>query len=251
MAKPTFISLGLGKRAVEIPIIYEDRAVLAIDKPVGWMLVPFSWQNTSRNLQAALTSSIAAGDFWARSRSLKFLRNVHRLDADTTGVLLFAKSIGAVTTYSELFESRKMEKTYLAVARGKPKSDAWKCTLAIAPDPSHFGHMKLDSRDGKEAETDFRVLATRTDEKLGELALIEARPLTGRTHQIRLHLASAGLPIAGDKIYGGRLLGDDEVLALRAIALCYQDPFQKKRIVIRAPAEPFTKAFGFVKPAKV
>lgn len=85
------------------------------------MLVPFSWQKTNRNLQAALTSSIAARDFWARSRALKFLQFVHRLDADTTGVLLFGKSPGAVTAYGRSFESRQMEKVYLAVIEGLPK----------------------------------------------------------------------------------------------------------------------------------
>src|SRR5499425_866536 len=107
MPKSSEIELGDGTR---IAILHEDRAVLAIDKPRGWMLVPFSWQKTSRNLQAALTSSIAAGDFWARSRSLKFLRFVHRLDAETTGILLWAKSPGAVKTFGDLFESRRMEK---------------------------------------------------------------------------------------------------------------------------------------------
>ena len=115
MPKPTSIELP----GVEpIPILYEDRSVLAIDKPRGWMLVPYSWQKTNWNLQAALVSSIAAGDFWARSRGLKFLKFVHRLDAETTGILLFAKSQGAVESYSELFESRRMEKTYLAVVDG-------------------------------------------------------------------------------------------------------------------------------------
>src|SRR4029077_20737636 len=102
MAKPNFIELPTGE---QIPILYEDRSVLAIDKPPGWMLVPFSWQKTRRNLQAALGSVSAARDFWARSRNLKFLRFVHRLDAETTGVLLMAKSLGAVDSYGELFES--------------------------------------------------------------------------------------------------------------------------------------------------
>ena len=110
MAKSDAIELPTGER---IPILYEDRSVLAIDKPRGWMLVPFSWQKTDRNLQAAIASSIAARDFWARSRNLKYLRSIHRLDADTSGVLLFARSPGATRTYGELFESRKMEKVYL------------------------------------------------------------------------------------------------------------------------------------------
>src|SRR5437870_13053178 len=98
------------------------------------MLVPFSWQKTARNLQAALTSSIAASDFWARSRNLKFLRFVHRLDAETTGILLLARSQGAVESYGELFESRKMEKIYLAVVDGLPKREQWTCRLRIGPD---------------------------------------------------------------------------------------------------------------------
>src|SRR5215472_6028108 len=112
MPRPNYIEFPTGDC---IPILYEDRSVMAIDKPRGWMLVPFSWQKTAHNLQAALTSSIAAGDFWARSRNLKFLRFVHRLDAETTGILLLAKSQGAVASYGTLFESREMEKVYLAV----------------------------------------------------------------------------------------------------------------------------------------
>src|ERR1051325_9038071 len=105
MARPNVIQLG---DEVSIPILYEDRSALAIDKPVGWMLVPYTWDRTGRNLQLAISSSILGGEFWARSRNLKFLKYVHRLDADTSGVLLFAKSPGAVRTYSDLFESRRM-----------------------------------------------------------------------------------------------------------------------------------------------
>ena len=151
------IELATGER---FPILYEDRSVLAIDKPRDWMLVPFSWQNTGRNLQAALISSIAAGDFWARSRGLKYLRFVHRLDAETTGVLLLAKSQGALHTYSELFESRKMEKVYLAAVQGVPKQEEWTCGLKLGPDPDERGKMKVDARHGKVAETWFRVLQT-------------------------------------------------------------------------------------------
>src|SRR5262245_3231862 len=118
MAKPSHIELPDGTR---IPILYEDRSVLAIDKPSGWMLAPDSWEQTGRNLQLALNSSINAGDFWARSRNLKFLRFVHRLDADTSGVLLLAKSSGALRALSELIESRRVEKLYLAVVHGIPR----------------------------------------------------------------------------------------------------------------------------------
>src|SRR3954452_945631 len=141
MAKPDHIELPTGER---IPILYEDRSVMAIDKPRNWMLVPFSWQKTNRNLQAALASSIAAGDFWARSRGLRFLRSVHRLDAETTGILLLAKSQGAVASYGDLFESRRMEKIYLAIVGGTPKEPEWTCRLKLAPDPQARGRMRVD-----------------------------------------------------------------------------------------------------------
>lgn len=268
MAKPSFIELP---GADPIPILHEDRAVLAIDKPRGWMLVPFSWQKTHRNLQAAITSSIAGGDFWARSRGLKFLRFVHRLDADTSGILLFAKSQGALDAYSHLFEQRRMEKTYLAVVAGTPKQPEWTCCLKLSPDSNRVGRMRVDARYGKEAETHFRVLQTlarravvpaatptpQTHQKseprpsapvaaaatAARLSLIEARPRTGRTHQIRVHLAESGCPVVGDPFYGRSNDGFD--LGLRAVRLAFPDPFTRRRVEIRARIEPFCREYGF------
>jgi RluA family pseudouridine synthase len=238
VAKPDFIELP---GCEPIPILHEDRSVLAVDKPPGWMLVPVSWQQTARNLQAAINSSIAARDFWARSRGLKFLRYVHRLDADTSGILLFAKSPGAVKTYSDLFESRQMQKTYLAVVVGEPKQSEWTCRLKLAPDSKHIGRIKVDARHGKTAETHFRVL-----DKISRLTLIEGRPVTGRTHQIRVHLAESGCPIVSDEIYGK---SEAKLpLGLRAVRLTYLDPFTKGRVEIHAPAKGFLKEFGFFNP---
>ena len=235
MAKPNFIELP---DCEPIPILYEDRAVIAIDKPRGWMLAPVAWQNTSRNLQAAIESSIAARDFWSQSRGLKFLRHVHRLDADTSGVLLFAKSPGAVKRFFDLFESRKMEKTYLAVVAGEPRQNEWTCELKLAPDKKRFRKMKVNERFGKNAQTHFRVL-----EKHEKLSLVEARPVTGRTHQIRIHLAESGLPVAGDELYGRE---DARLeLGLRAVRLAYVDPFTRRRVEIRAPTEGFLREYGF------
>jgi len=238
--KPSDIELGDSTR---IAILHEDRSVLAIDKPRGWMLVPYSWQKTNRNLQAALVSSIAAGQFWARSRGIRFLRHVHRLDADTTGVLLLAKSRGALDTFSDLFESRRMNKVYLAVAHGEPAEREWTCRAKLAPDPRQVGRMRVDARAGKEAETQFKLLATRAG-----LSLIEARPVTGRTHQIRLHLVESGLAIVGDELYG-QPLDNPPVrrggLGLRAVELGYDDPFTHRRVCITAPRESFLSELGF------
>lgn len=235
MAKPTSIELP---GVPPIPILYEDRSVLAIDKPRGWMLVPYSWQKTNWNLQAAIVSSIGAGDFWARSRGLKFLKFVHRLDAETTGILLFAKSPGAVESYSELFEDRRMAKTYLAVVAGAPQQAEWTCRLKLGPALGQIGRMRVDEREGKEAETHFRVLQT-----IGSRTLIAAQPLTGRTHQIRLHLAETAGPVVGDDIYGRREAGGR--LGLRAVRLAFPDPFTRRRVEIRAPVEGFCREYGF------
>lgn len=236
MAKPNFIELP---GCDPIPIVYEDRSVLAIDKPRGWMLVPHSWRKTNWNLQAAIDSSLRAGDFWARSRNLKYLRHIHRLDADTSGVMLFAKSDGAMNVMSDMFESRRMKKTYLAVVEGRTRQQEWTCELPIGPDPAKFGRMKVDRADtGKDAVTHFRVLTGNE-----RFTLIEAIPLTGRTHQIRLHLMESASPIVCDELYGRVEKGFR--LGLRAVQLAYQDPFTRRSVNIIAPAEEFLKEYGF------
>ena len=245
MAKPRHIELEDG---TVIPILYEDRSVLAIDKPAGWMLAPDSWDRTGRNLHLALQSSIEAGDYWARSRSLKFLRFVHRLDAGTSGVLLMARSRGALQVFSELFETRRVEKAYLAVIRGQPRQASWTCDLPLGADPRATGLMRVDRRAGKDAQTHFRVLQTGPAR-----SLLEARPVTGRTHQIRVHLAEAGHPVLGDSFYGGEQVkarGGQAPLALRAIRLAYRDPFQKRAVIIEAPHAEFVQAHGFEPPRR-
>jgi RluA family pseudouridine synthase len=245
VSTPNHIELGDG---TQIPILYEDRSVMAIDKPPGWMLVPHSWQKTNRNLQAALVSSIGAGHFWARSRGLKFLRHVHRLDAETSGVLLCARSLGAVETYSRLFESRRMEKRYFVVVQGAPRQKEWTCREPLAPDPGQIGRMQVNHRAGKEAETHFKVLQSHAMS-----ALIEARPITGRTHQIRVHLLAGGHPVMGDELYGpsarrvvdGKESRVSTSFGLRSIYLGYTDPFNKRRVEINAPVDEFLREFGF------
>ena len=176
-----------------------------------------------------------------------------------------AKSPGALHAYSSLFESRLMEKRYLAVVGGIPRRTEWTCRLAIAPEPDQIGRMRVVSDEAKEverehsigdasaerrepsvakvAQTDFRVLATGK-----QTALIEARPVTGRTHQIRLHLAAEGHPVVNDPLYGAKLPANARrrgSMGLRAVRLAFSDPFRKRNIQIEAPADEFIRQFGF------
>ena len=147
-----------------------------------------------------------------------------------------------------------MEKHYLAVVHGIPKQSQWTCSLSLMPDPGMKGRMRIfrpsksasrdeDSEIEKDAQTHFTSLQTTP-----ATALIEARPATGRTHQIRVHLAAAGHPIVGDPLYGTDKAAESkgrQRLALRAIKLAFRDPFQKRMIYIEAPARDFLSEFGF------
>lgn len=235
VAKPDCFELHDGSI---VNILYEDRGVLAIDKPAGWMLGPDDGEHADRGLHRALVDSIEAGDWWARSRNLKFLRFVHRLDAPTTGVLLFSKSQGAMPALSRVFAERTVKKAYLAVTDGVPRLGEWVCREPLGPDPTEHGKHRVDhGPEGKPAETAFRVLGAREGR-----SLVLALPVTGRTHQIRLHLAHAGCPVAGDILYGRR---DFHGLALRAFRLEYPDPFLRRTTLIIAPTEAFCRRYGY------
>ena len=118
----------------------------------------------------------------------------------------------------------------------EPKQAAWTCRLPLGPDPAQHGLIRVD-KQGQEAETAFRVVAS-----AGGLYLIEARPATGRQHQIRLHLAESGCPIVADELYGEPMSAG---MGLRAVGLAYRDPFTGKPVAIRAPVAEFLEYFGF------
>jgi len=113
-----------------------------------------------------------------------------------------AKSPGGLHAYGDLFEQRRALKRYLAVVRGTPTEAEWSCREPLGPHPKIFGRVAVDLRNGKEAVTHFRLLQRGADEQGRPCALVEARPLTGRTHQIRVHCQRMGHPVLGDPLYG-------------------------------------------------
>src|SRR5439155_26750623 len=114
----------------------------------------------------------------------------------------------------------KIERVYLAVVEGIPEETEWTCRAKIASDLEQSGRMRVDNRQGKEAETHFRVVQTGRGS-----TLVEARPVTGRTHQIRIHAAESRCPVVGDDLYGRAESRKRMPLGLRAVLLAYTDPF--------------------------
>lgn len=180
----------------EIPVVYEDDDLLAISKPAGLLTSPDRYDSERPNLMKLLHAGIEGGKPWAISRGLTYLFNAHRLDFETTGILLLAKNKPALVALANLFGSEKPMKTYLALVRGVPVQTEFTVDLKLKPDPVKVGRMRW-GRDGKRSCTEFRVMET-----FAGTCLMECRPITGRTHQIRVHLQAQALPIYGDEMYG-------------------------------------------------
>src|SRR5262249_41122865 len=138
---------------------------------------------------------------WATSRMLNYLMNAHRLDFETSGVMLLAKRKPVLVTLANLFGSEKPLKRYAALVHGAPDEERFEVDAALAPHPVRIGEFRVDTRRGKRAHTRFEVL-----ERFAGWTLFRCEPLTGRTHQIRVHLRHSRLPIVGDTLYGGKPL---------------------------------------------
>ena len=222
---------------LRIPILHEDRALLAIDKPAGWQLAPEHAHRVANNLHALLMGSVINGEHWARSRGIRFVRYVHRLDEDTSGVLLMARSKGAVAQVGRLFTDNRVAKTYLAIVPGRPEQEHWTCRLPLLPFDRDKGRVFSNRKNGKPAETEFHVVATTPNH-----SLIACVPITGRTHQIRVHLEKTVGAIVGDSIYGS---DSNKALGLRAVHVALRHPYTRKQIEIAAPWKGFVKRYGF------
>ncbi len=182
----------------EIPVLFEDTELLALDKPARLLVSPDRYDPNRPNLMKLLHRDIERGAAWAKGRGLSYLMNAHRLDFETTGVILLVKNKPALVSLANQFGSEKPRKTYLAVARGAPSAETFETDANLAPHPLQTGLMRVVSKGGKRSRTQFRVA-----ERFKGYVLLECHPLTGRTHQIRAHLRHLRLPIVGDLLYGG------------------------------------------------
>jgi 23S rRNA pseudouridine1911/1915/1917 synthase len=174
----------------ELPIIYLDDDVIVVNKPAGVLT----------HSKGALNDEFTVADFFRRYTTVGLDTNrpgiVHRLDRDTSGVIIGARTPEAFDLLKSQFADRKTNKFYVAIVDGTPKQIEAKIDIPIGRNPSSPSTFRADSK-GKSAITDYKVLSIR-----GNKSLLSLHPLTGRTHQLRVHLAHLGTPITGDRVYG-------------------------------------------------
>ena len=174
----------------DLPIIYEDADVVVIDKPIGMLTHAKGGISQEETIADALRHKMTFGSEGDRPGI------VHRLDRDTSGVLIAARNQEAAVFLQKQFANRHAKKTYIAVIEGVPKITEAKIDLPIGRNPAKPSTFRVDPK-GKSAQTIYKVLATN-----GAHSLVELRPHTGRTHQLRVHMAHIGTPIVGDRVYG-------------------------------------------------
>jgi 23S rRNA pseudouridine1911/1915/1917 synthase len=188
---------GPQPEATPLDVLYEDEAIVVVNKPPGMVVHPAKghWSGT---LAAALVHHFGelSGIGGAARPGI-----VHRLDRDTSGAIVIAKTDAAHEALAAQFHDREVAKEYLAIVAGCPDRDADRVVAAIGPHPSHREKMALRDNhpDSRPAETFFEVV-----ERFPGFALVRAKPKSGRTHQIRLHLMHLRTPVLCDRLYGGR-----------------------------------------------
>jgi RluA family pseudouridine synthase len=182
----------------EIPVLYEDDALLAIDKPSRLLVSPDRYDPMRPNIMKLFHRDIARGAKWVQERNITYLANAHRLDFETSGVLLLTKTKPALIAVANLFGSEQAQKTYLAIATGSPENDTFDDNAKLGAHPVRVGLIRVDEKNGKKSYTAFEVI-----ERFKGFTFLRCKPRTGRTHQIRVHLQHRHLPIVGDQLYGG------------------------------------------------
>lgn len=219
--------------AIPLDVLYEDRDVIVVDKPAGLVVHPGPSHPRGTLVNALLHH---CGDL-AGIGGVVRPGIVHRLDRGTSGVLIAAKHDEAHLALAEQFRDHSVERVYLALARGTPGEDSGRIELPIGRHHRDRKKMSVSTRAARSACTAWTV---RRRFPASGVTLLEVRPETGRTHQIRVHLAATGLPIVGDTVYG-RSRGQAFAItrpALHAAVLGFEHPRSGERLRFEAPLPP-------------
>jgi 23S rRNA pseudouridine1911/1915/1917 synthase len=209
---------------VELRVAYEDEHLLVVDKPAGIVVHPSAGHRGGTLVHGLLAHAVAGGEEPERPGI------VHRLDRDTSGLLVVARSDEAHRRLQALLRRRGIVREYLALVRGRPRSRAGRIEAAIGRDRRDPTKISLDTATPREAVTSFELV-----EVYPRHALLRVRLETGRTHQIRVHLAAIDLPVSGDPVYG---VADDlglERQFLHAARLAFDHPFTGTPIDVESP----------------
>ncbi len=217
---------SLDPEPIPLDILYEDEHLLAVNKPPGMVVhpAPGHWRGTFVNALLFHCNGKAPGDDPLRPGI------VHRLDKETSGVLVAAKTLSAHKKLIEMFASRSMEKLYLAICCGKPSNGV--VNAPIGRHPIHRKEMAILS-DGREAVSEIQLAACNE-----RISLVVVRPYTGRTHQIRVHLKHIGCPVLGDPVYGNDRMNhlfDPQRHLLHAYRLSFDHPVTGIPLKLSAP----------------
>jgi 23S rRNA pseudouridine1911/1915/1917 synthase len=207
---------------VGLRVAYEDEHLLVVDKPAGVVVHPGAGHGTGTLVHGVLQHGAAGGEEERPGI-------VHRLDRDTSGLLVVARSEEAHQRLKRLVQQRRLEREYLALVRGRPRSRAGRIEAPIGRDRRDPTRQSLDTDRPRDAVTHFELV-----ELIDQNALLRVRLETGRTHQIRVHLAAIGLPVIGDSVYGV----PDPALGrqfLHAARLAFAHPFTGKRVDVESP----------------
>jgi 23S rRNA pseudouridine1911/1915/1917 synthase len=227
---PEALPSPLQPEPIALAILWEDADLLVIDKPAGLVVHPAPGHASGTLVNALLHHCADLAGVGGVLRP----GIVHRLDRGTSGVLVVAKNDFAHRALADQFRDHSIERIYRALVRGSPGPDAGRVDRPIGRHPRERKRMSVHAPVAREAHTGWRVLARYPR---SQRAWLEVRPETGRTHQIRVHLASAGLPLAGDPVYGrGRASPADPARpALHAAVLGFQHPRSGERVRFEAP----------------
>ncbi|WP_255570603.1 RluA family pseudouridine synthase [Cohnella sp. CFH 77786] len=214
---------------MELNILYEDEFTLVVNKPSGIEVHP-----SEQGQRRTLAHGVAA--YYEMSGQTLRVRHIHRIDKETTGPVLYAKNEFAHYQYDKAMREKKIERIYLALAEGVIPQDKGTIDKPIGQDRHHSTRRRV-SETGDPAVTHYQVV-----ERFGDHTLVRLRLETGRTHQIRVHLAAIGHPLAGDGMYGGtRKIMSRQ--ALHGEQLIWQHPWTGERQQVRAPLpDDFTQA---------
>ena len=211
--------------AYDLKVLYEDDLILIVDKPVGYIIHPDGTAENRRDYPVTVNNFVA--DYYRKTGQKHKVYNLHRLDIETSGCLLYCKESYLVSYFSHAIENRQIKRSYLALTEGIIRRDQI-IDKPIGRD-RHVSNRFRVSATGKNAVTEVHVLS-----RGGGRSLVQCHLQTGRTHQIRVHLASIGHPIVGDTLYGAK---ENKRLMLHSHQVEFFSPLVSEIIKVTCPPE--------------